>query len=183
MRLPSWLGQHLAALRAVLVFTVLVGLAYPLALTTVAQLPGLRANANGSRAFTEALLAEDKDGGVVIGQEQVKEGGHLVDLCVDYVGRDGVADMVTLAGAFATDVAAPVVLDSTEPEVMEAGLEGLDAEGPHSDNVLSTRIPRARNLQGRAAFAMRAARATSRPKKSSASRTGSPTWSPPTATT
>ncbi len=86
---------------------------------------GERANANGSRAFKEALLAEDKDGCVVIGQDQVKEGAHLVDLCVDYVGRDGVADMVTLAAAFATDVAAPVVLDSTEPEVMEAGLERL----------------------------------------------------------
>jgi 5-methyltetrahydrofolate--homocysteine methyltransferase len=86
---------------------------------------GERANANGSRAFKEALLADDLDGCVVIGQDQVKEGAHLVDLCVDYVGRDGVADMEKLAAAFATDVAAPVVLDSTEPEVMEAGLERL----------------------------------------------------------
>jgi 5-methyltetrahydrofolate--homocysteine methyltransferase len=86
---------------------------------------GERANANGSRAFKEALLAEDMEGCVSVGQEQVKEGAHLVDLCVDYVGRDGVADMSRLASAFATDVAAPVVLDSTEPEVMEAGLERL----------------------------------------------------------
>ena len=86
---------------------------------------GERANANGSRAFKEALLADDLDGCVSIGQDQVKEGAHLVDLCVDYVGRDGVADMLKLATAFATDVAAPVVLDSTEPEVMEAGLERL----------------------------------------------------------
>ncbi len=86
---------------------------------------GERANANGSRAFKEALLADDLDGCVSIGQDQVKEGAHLVDLCVDYVGRDGVADMKRLAAAFATDVAAPVVLDSTEPEVMEAGLERL----------------------------------------------------------
>jgi potassium-transporting ATPase KdpC subunit len=48
MRLPAWLAQHLAALRALLVFTVLVGLAYPLAMVAVAQLPGLRDNANGS---------------------------------------------------------------------------------------------------------------------------------------
>jgi 5-methyltetrahydrofolate--homocysteine methyltransferase len=86
---------------------------------------GERANANGSRAFKEALLADDLDGCVSVGQDQVKEGAHLVDLCVDYVGRDGVADMKRLAAAFATDVAAPVVLDSTEPEVMEAGLECL----------------------------------------------------------
>ncbi|HSK07504.1 MAG TPA: methionine synthase [Acidimicrobiia bacterium] len=86
---------------------------------------GERANANGSRAFKEALLAEDIEGCVAVGQEQVREGAHLVDLCVDYVGRDGVADMEKLASAFATDVTAPVVLDSTEPEVMEAGLERL----------------------------------------------------------
>ena len=86
---------------------------------------GERANANGSRAFKEALLVDDLDSCVAIGQDQVKEGAHLVDLCVDYVGRDGVADMTRLAAAFATDVAAPVVLDSTEPEVMEAGLERL----------------------------------------------------------
>ena len=68
---------------------------------------GERANANGSRAFKESLLADDLDGCVSIGQDQVKEGAHLVDLCVDYVGRDGVADMLRLAAAFATDVAAP----------------------------------------------------------------------------
>ncbi|HLF43934.1 MAG TPA: methionine synthase [Acidimicrobiia bacterium] len=86
---------------------------------------GERANANGSRAFRDALLADDLEGCVNIGQEQVKEGAHLVDLCVDYVGRDGVADMIRLASAFATDITAPVVLDSTESDVMEAGLEHL----------------------------------------------------------
>ena len=86
---------------------------------------GERANANGSRAFKESLLADDLEGCIAVGQEQVKEGAHLVDLCVDYVGRDGVIDMERIAAAFATDVAAPVVLDSTEPEVMEAGLEHL----------------------------------------------------------
>jgi 5-methyltetrahydrofolate--homocysteine methyltransferase len=86
---------------------------------------GERANSNGSKAFRDALLADDIEGCVSIGQSQLQEGAHLVDLCVDYVGRDGVADMSRLAAAFATDVAAPVVLDSTEPEVMEAGLERL----------------------------------------------------------
>ncbi|HEY6629261.1 MAG TPA: homocysteine S-methyltransferase family protein, partial [Acidimicrobiia bacterium] len=110
---------------------------------------GERANANGSRAFRDALLADDLEGCIAIGQDQVKEGAHLVDLCVDYVGRDGVADMIRLASAFATDVAAPVVLDSTESPVMEAGLERLggrsvlnsanledgDAEGSRIDRV------------------------------------------------
>ena len=86
---------------------------------------GERANANGSKAFQEALLSDDLESCVAIGKSQLREGAHLVDLSVDYVGRDGVADMERLAAAFATDVAAPVVLDSTEPEVMEAGLQQL----------------------------------------------------------
>lgn len=86
---------------------------------------GERANSNGSKAFREALLADDIEGCVSIGQSQIQEGAHMVDLCVDYVGRDGVEDMKRLAASFATDVAVPVVLDSTEPEVMEAGLERL----------------------------------------------------------
>ncbi|MCB1247697.1 MAG: dihydropteroate synthase, partial [Acidimicrobiia bacterium] len=112
---------------------------------------GERANANGSKAFREALLEDDIEACVAIGQSQLREGAHLVDLCVDYVGRDGVADMTRLAAAFATDVAAPVVLDSTESQVMEAGLERLggrcvlnsanledgEGEGSRIDRVLS----------------------------------------------
>ena len=86
---------------------------------------GERTNANGSRAFREAMLADDIETCVAIGQDQVKESAHLVDLCVDYVGRDGVADMEELASRFAVDITAPIVLDSTQPEVMEAGLERL----------------------------------------------------------
>ncbi len=84
---------------------------------------GERTNANGSRAFREALLAEDVDACLAVAEDQVRESAHLVDLSVDYVGRDGSADMALLGGRFATEVVVPVVLDSTEPEVMEAGLE------------------------------------------------------------
>ncbi len=84
---------------------------------------GERTNANGSRAFRDALLAEDVDACVAIAEDQVRESAHLVDLSVDYVGRDGAADLQLLGQRFATEVTAPVVLDSTEPEVMEAGLE------------------------------------------------------------
>lgn len=86
---------------------------------------GERTNANGSRAFREAMLDESIDACVGIGEEQVAESAHLVDLCVDYVGRDGTVDMTNLAKRFATDITVPVVLDSTEPEVLEAGLECL----------------------------------------------------------
>ncbi len=86
---------------------------------------GERTNANGSRAFRDAMLADDLDRCVAIGEDQVRESAHLVDLCVDYVGRDGTADMDVLARRFATEITVPIVLDSTEPEVMEAGLERL----------------------------------------------------------
>jgi 5-methyltetrahydrofolate--homocysteine methyltransferase len=84
---------------------------------------GERTNANGSKAFREALLEEDVDACITIAEDQVTESAHLLDLCVDYVGRDGVADLNLLGGRFATEITVPIVLDSTEPEVMEAGLE------------------------------------------------------------
>lgn len=86
---------------------------------------GERTNANGSKAFREAMLAGNWQACVDIGKEQSSEGAHLTDLCVDYVGRDGVADMAELAGRFATALTLPVMLDSTEPEVISAGLEKL----------------------------------------------------------
>ncbi len=84
-----------------------------------------------------------------IGTEQVKEGAHIIDVCVDYVGRDGAVDMDEIARRFATQIAAPLVLDSTEPEVMEAGLRWIggrallnsanledgDGEGSRADRV------------------------------------------------
>ncbi len=86
---------------------------------------GERTNANGSRKFKEAMLARDWDTCVQMAKEQVKEGAHVLDVCVDYVGRDGVADMHEIAGRFATAAALPLVLDSTEPPVMEAGLQHI----------------------------------------------------------
>ena len=84
---------------------------------------GERTNANGSKAFREALLADDYNGCVDIARSQTRDGAHLLDVCVDYVGRDGVADMRQIAGRFATAATLPLVLDSTEPAVIEAGLE------------------------------------------------------------
>ncbi|MBB5631764.1 5-methyltetrahydrofolate--homocysteine methyltransferase [Sphaerisporangium krabiense] len=105
---------------------------------------GERTNANGSKAFREAMLAENWEECVDIARGQVRDGAHMLDLCVDYVGRDGVADMRELAFRFATASTLPIVLDSTEPAVLRAGLEMLggraiinsvnyeDGDGPDS---------------------------------------------------
>ena len=86
---------------------------------------GERTNANGSKAFREAMLSGDWQACVEIARGQARDGSHLLDLCVDYVGRDGTQDMRELAGRFATASTLPIMLDSTEPAVIEAGLEML----------------------------------------------------------
>jgi 5-methyltetrahydrofolate--homocysteine methyltransferase len=83
---------------------------------------GERTNANGSKAFREAMLREDWDTCLKMATEQIREGSHVLDVCVDYVGRDGTVDMDIIASKFASQASVPLVLDSTEPQVMEAGL-------------------------------------------------------------
>lgn len=97
----------------------------PLSQDTAYLAIGERTNANGSKAFREAMLAENWDECIDIARAQIRDGAHLLDLCVDYVGRDGAADMATLAARMSTAVTLPVVLDSTEPAVLSAGLEHL----------------------------------------------------------
>ncbi|MHA7958028.1 methionine synthase [Streptomyces sp. L500] len=115
---------------------------------------GERTNANGSKKFREAMLDGRWDDCVEMAREQIREGAHMLDLCVDYVGRDGVADMEELAGRFATASTLPVVLDSTEVAVIRAGLEKLggravinsvnyeDGDGPESRFAQVTRLAR-----------------------------------------
>jgi len=105
---------------------------------------GERTNANGSRAFRDALLAEDWEKCVEIARDQIRDGAHMLDLSIDYVGRDGARDMSEIASRFATSSTLPIVLDSTEPGVLKAGLEHLggrcvinsvnyeDGDGPSS---------------------------------------------------
>ncbi|MEV6173725.1 methionine synthase [Streptomyces sp. NPDC051954] len=105
---------------------------------------GERTNANGSKKFREAMLDARWDDCVEMARDQIREGAHMLDLCVDYVGRNGVADMEELAGRFATASTLPIVLDSTEVDVIQAGLEKLggravinsvnyeDGDGPES---------------------------------------------------
>ncbi len=105
---------------------------------------GERTNANGSKAFREAMLEGRLDDCVDIARDQTRDGAHLLDLCIDYVGRDGADDMRQLAARLATASTLPLVLDSTEPNVLAAGLELLggrpvinsvnyeDGDGPES---------------------------------------------------
>ncbi|MDX6217685.1 MAG: 5-methyltetrahydrofolate--homocysteine methyltransferase, partial [Frankiales bacterium] len=86
---------------------------------------GERTNTNGSKAFREALLAADWEKVTDIAREAVREGAHMIDLCVDYVGRDGAIDMREAAAKLATASTLPIMLDSTEPPAIEAGLECL----------------------------------------------------------
>lgn len=86
---------------------------------------GEKTNANGSRAFRDALLKDDWQSCVEIARDQIRDGAHMLDLSVDYVGRDGVSDMNELAHRFATASTLPIVIDSTEPAVIEAGLKQL----------------------------------------------------------
>ncbi|WP_353710279.1 methionine synthase [Arthrobacter sp. K5] len=105
---------------------------------------GERTNANGSKAFRQAMLEERWDDCVDIAREQVRVGAHLLDVCIDYVGRDGVADIKEVVSRFASASTLPLVIDSTEPPVLQAGLEHIggrpvvnsvnyeDGDGPDS---------------------------------------------------
>ncbi len=84
---------------------------------------GERLNASGSKKCRELLNAEDWDGLVSMAKAQVKEGAHILDVNVDYVGRDGVRDMHELVSRLVNNVTLPLMLDSTEWEKMEAGLK------------------------------------------------------------
>jgi 5-methyltetrahydrofolate--homocysteine methyltransferase len=84
---------------------------------------GERTNANGSRAFRDALLEGRIDDCVEIAKKQVRDGAHLLDVCVDYVGRDGVADIQEIVTKLASASTLPLVIDSTEPAVIKAGME------------------------------------------------------------
>ncbi|MEX0777697.1 MAG: methionine synthase [Phycisphaeraceae bacterium] len=84
---------------------------------------GERCNASGSRAFKRLLEAEDWDAMVSLAREQVREGSHVLDVNVDYAGRDNAADMAQIVTRFVRQVNVPLMLDSTQPATIEAGLK------------------------------------------------------------
>lgn len=105
---------------------------------------GERTNANGSKAFRDAMLEQRWDDCVDIARKQTRDGAHLLDVCIDYVGRDGVADVQEIVSRFRSASTLPLVIDSTEPAVLKAGLELIggrpvvnsvnyeDGDGPES---------------------------------------------------
>jgi 5-methyltetrahydrofolate--homocysteine methyltransferase len=82
-----------------------------------------RTNTNGSRQFKRLLQEENWDGLVSMARDEVKDGSHMLDVCVDFVGRDGVRDMHEVVRRYVNALPAPLMLDSTNPAVMEAGLK------------------------------------------------------------
>ncbi|HEY8836819.1 MAG TPA: homocysteine S-methyltransferase family protein [Dehalococcoidia bacterium] len=97
----------------------------PLKQETSFLIVGERLNANGSKQVKQMLLADDYDAMSVVMKQQLREGAHVLDINVDYVGRDGSRDMDEIANRFATQSTLPLMLDSTESPVLEAGLKRL----------------------------------------------------------
>lgn len=86
---------------------------------------GERCNANGSKVFRDLLLAENWEGIVEMGRQEVSEGSHVLDVCTAYVGRNEVRDMSETLSRYASQVTAPLMIDSTQVDVLEAGLKIL----------------------------------------------------------
>lgn len=86
-------------------------------------LVGERSNANGSKAFRELLLKEDWEAITEMGREEVAEGSHVVDVCTAFVGRNESRDMGEVLTRFCAQVTAPVMIDSTQLDVLESGLK------------------------------------------------------------
>src|SRR5687767_12953622 len=82
-----------------------------------------RTNTNGSRQFKRLLQEENWDGLVSMARDEVRDGSHLLDVCVDFVGRDGVRDMHEVVNRYVRQIKVPLMLDSTNPDVLEAGLK------------------------------------------------------------
>ncbi|MBW4077997.1 MAG: dihydropteroate synthase, partial [Acidobacteria bacterium] len=88
-------------------------------------LVGERTNANGSKKFRDAMLQGDWDTCVAIGRDQIKEGAHILDVCVDYTGADGVSDMNEIMSRLATQSSVPIMVDTTEIKVARQALTWL----------------------------------------------------------
>ena len=84
---------------------------------------GERLNASGSKKVRELLNNDDWDGLVSIAKQQQKENAHVLDVNVDYVGRDGVKDMKEITSRLVTNINLPLMIDSTDADKMESGLK------------------------------------------------------------
>jgi K+-transporting ATPase ATPase C chain len=136
MRLPSWLAQHLAALRTLLILTVLTGILYPLAVTAVAQLPGLKHRADGSLVTVGGTAV----GSSLIGQAFVdKDGNPLVQYFQSRPSAAGAGYDPTATGA--SNLGPESIVDATgKPSLLTqvctrsaavGKLEGVDGSRPY----------------------------------------------------
>src|SRR6266849_11012460 len=98
----------------------------PLAQDPSPTLVGERVNSQGSRKAKELLLADDYDGLVQVAEDQVTGGAHVLDLCVALTERTDEDDqMREVVKRISLTQPAPIQVDSTEPEVIEAALEQI----------------------------------------------------------
>lgn len=86
---------------------------------------GEKTNANGSKAFREMLAAENWEGLTELARELEGEGSHVLDVCTAYVGRDEVRDMKKLLSYYNRHITVPLMIDSTEWQVIEASLQSV----------------------------------------------------------
>ncbi len=103
---------------------------------------GERVNASGSKKMRDLLNAENWDGLVALAKEQEREGAHILDVNVDFVGRNGVDDMHELASRLVTNIKLPLMFDSTEWEKMEAGLQHAGGKSILNSTNFEDGVPR-----------------------------------------
>ncbi|GAA2688238.1 potassium-transporting ATPase subunit C [Actinoplanes palleronii] len=142
MRLPSWLAQHLAALRALLVFTVLLGLAYPLLFVGLGKVPGLSDKAGGSlltvsdQTVGSSLIGQsftDADGNPIPRYFQSRpsaagDGYDPTSTSASNLGPESVVDTVSDD----PDAASPSLLTQVCTRSLAVGkLEGVDGSRPY----------------------------------------------------
>lgn len=84
---------------------------------------GERSNATGSKAFRELILASDYEGTLTVGQAQVRDGAHMLDVNVEFAGRDGAKDMRAVMELYNQKIPLPLMPDATRPNTIEEGLK------------------------------------------------------------
>ncbi|MBD3809706.1 MAG: homocysteine S-methyltransferase family protein, partial [Sulfuricurvum sp.] len=84
---------------------------------------GERSNSTGSKAFRELIIASDYEGTLSVGQSQVRDGAHCLDVNVEFAGRDGTVDMEHVMRLYNQKISIPLMPDATRVNTMEAALK------------------------------------------------------------
>jgi len=86
---------------------------------------GERSNSTGSKAFRELIIAGDHEGTLTVGQAQVRDGAHCLDVNVEFAGRDGAVDMAAVMEIYNQKIPLPLMPDATRVNTMEEGLKRI----------------------------------------------------------